>query len=139
MDIRAEVYAFLTMVYCGVIMGILFDIYREKKRHFRKIPIIDPIEDILFWIVQAGVLFLFLYWSNYGEIRMFSILGVIAGAIVYHYTLSYALIKILDITFGAIAGFFHIISITCGWVLHSMIRGMKKAPTIKFFNKRKRN
>jgi len=59
MDINAEVYAFLTMVYCGIVMGILFSVYCEKRRLFKRGPIMGPIEDILFWIVQAGVLFYF--------------------------------------------------------------------------------
>lgn len=139
MDIKAEIYAFLTMVYCGIIMGILFDIYRAKKRYFRKKPIIDPVEDIFFWIVQAGILFLFLYWSNDGEIRMFSILGVIAGIFVYHHTLSYAVEKILDIIFKAMIKFFHYVTIACEWILHSMIMGVKKVISIKFFHRSKRN
>ncbi len=139
MDITAEVYAFLTMVYCGILMGVLFDIYRQKRRRFRKIKILDSIEDILFWIIQAGVLFLFLYWSNYGEIRMFSIMGAIAGAVLYHYTLSFIVVKILDIIFSAIVGSFHIIMMAVGWVTHIIGMGAKKAGGINFFHRSKRN
>ncbi|MDI6600299.1 MAG: spore cortex biosynthesis protein YabQ [Thermoanaerobacteraceae bacterium] len=139
MDIKAEVYAFLTMVYCGLIMGILFDIYREKKHYFKKRPVLDAIEDILFWIVQAGVLFLFLYWSNYGEIRMFSTLGVIAGGAAYYYTLSSLVVKILDIIFKTIIKVFSIISITRRKILHIINVAVKRVISIKFFHRNKRN
>jgi spore cortex biosynthesis protein YabQ len=136
MDIRDEVYAFLTMVYCGVIMGILFDIYRRKKHHFRRIRIIDSIEDVLFWIVQAGVLFLFVYWSSNGEIRMFSIIGAASGAILYHYTLSRPMTRVLDAIFKATIGISQKISRTCKKIKHIINMGTKKVAELKIFHRR---
>lgn len=139
MDINAEVYAFLTMVYCGIVMGILFSVYCEKRRLFKRGPIMGPIEDILFWIVQAGVLFLFLYWSNYGEIRMFSILGAAVGFTVYYHTLRWLVVRILDFAFTTIIKAFSFISATLRRVRHTIKGAAKKITSIKFFCKNKRN
>ncbi len=51
-------------VIAGIITGFLFDIYRSI-RGLNSIKIITVIEDILFWILTALIIFTFLLYTNY--------------------------------------------------------------------------
>lgn len=51
-------------ILAGVITGVLFDIYRGI-RGLNSIKILTIIEDILFWILTALIVFTFLLYANY--------------------------------------------------------------------------
>lgn len=89
-----QAYLFIVFSLTGVIIGILFDIFRILRRTFKTNNIITYIEDILFWIL-TGILILYNIWYfNNGEIRIFMFLGIIMGILIYISTLSSILIKI---------------------------------------------
>lgn len=89
-----QAYLFLVFSLTGVVIGILFDIFRILRRTFKTSNIITYIEDILFWIL-TGILILYNIWYfNDGEIRIYMFLGIIIGVLIYMSTLSGVLIKI---------------------------------------------
>ncbi len=95
MSLPDQFYAFFIMLFCGLILGILFDIYRVSTRPlFRKRWILF-IFDILYWIASTIVIFRMLYISNYGEIRLFVFLGLILGAWSYFRYISTYIIVIV--------------------------------------------
>ena len=59
-------YSFLS----GIITGILFDEYR-LIRGSNSIKIIFIIEDILFWILTAIIIFIFLLYNSYAFLGMY--------------------------------------------------------------------
>ncbi len=66
----------------GIIIGILFDVYRIV-RGICKIQIVIVIEDILFWILTAMVVFTFLLYTNYAFLTMYVYMLIICGAAFY--------------------------------------------------------
>lgn len=92
--VENQAYLFLVFSLTGVIIGILFDFFRVLRMTYKTSDIVTYIEDILFWIL-AGIIILYSIWYfNDGEIRLFMILGIIMGAIIYALTLSNIFIKI---------------------------------------------
>lgn len=92
--VENQAYLFLVFSLTGVIIGILFDFFRVLRMTYKTSDIVTYIEDILFWIL-AGIIILYSIWYfNDGEIRLFMILGIIMGAIIYALTLSNTFIKI---------------------------------------------
>ena len=59
-------YTFLS----GILVGILFDEYRII-RGSNTIKIISIIEDILFWILTAIIIFIFLLYNSYAFLGMY--------------------------------------------------------------------
>ena len=51
------------------------------------------VEDMLFWIIAAVLIFRMMYRQNDGTIRAFSILGMTLGMIVYNQSLSKLVVK----------------------------------------------
>lgn len=94
--VESQAYLFLVFSLTGIVIGILFDIFRVLRRNIKTLDIITYLEDILFWIL-TGILILYNIWYfNDGEIRLFMFLGIIMGILIYMLTLSNIIIKILS-------------------------------------------
>jgi spore cortex biosynthesis protein YabQ len=67
----------------GTLLGVFLDVYRVLARRFalRGWPI--SMIDLLFWVTSACFVFGILLWSNWGEMRFYIMLAIIAG-ILFH-------------------------------------------------------
>lgn len=86
--IAEQVYIFLYAILAGALAAFLYDILRIKRRAIKTGVIIISLEDILYWLVAAVLLFLIVYNSNSGEMRGFIFIGNIIGAVLYESLLS---------------------------------------------------
>lgn len=85
---------FLIFALNGIIIGILFDIFRILRKSFKTSDIITILEDILFWIFTGIVILYSIFIFNNGEIRLFMFIGIFLGTILYMLLLSKYIIKI---------------------------------------------
>ncbi|AJF28266.1 MULTISPECIES: spore cortex biosynthesis protein YabQ [Clostridium] len=69
-------------VIAGIITGFLFDIYRGI-RGLNSIKIITVIEDILFWILTALIIFTFLLYTNYAFLTPYVYIFIIISLLIY--------------------------------------------------------
>ncbi|HBJ1646645.1 TPA: spore cortex biosynthesis protein YabQ [Clostridium botulinum] len=69
-------------VIAGIITGFLFDIYRSI-RGLNSIKIITVIEDILFWILTALIIFTFLLYTNYAFLTPYVYIFIIISLLIY--------------------------------------------------------
>lgn len=92
--VQDQTYLFLVFSLTGIIIGFLFDFFRILRKSFKTTDLITCIEDVIFWIL-TGILILYNIWYfNNGEIRLFIILGIILGVIIYLLTLSNIVVKV---------------------------------------------
>lgn len=92
--IENQAFLFLVFSITGVILGILFDFFRAIRKTFKTSDFLTCIEDVIYWLI-AGIIILYnIYFFNNGEIRIFMIIGIIMGALIYTLTLSSIFIKI---------------------------------------------
>lgn len=97
-----QAYLFLVFSITGVIIGVLFDLFRILRRTIKTSNIITYIEDVLFWILTGFLILYNIWYFNNGEIRIFMFLGIIMGVLIYMLTLSNILIKIFSKIFQTI-------------------------------------
>ncbi|SHK07519.1 spore cortex biosynthesis protein YabQ [Anaerobranca californiensis DSM 14826] len=95
MSVWFQTYVLGVMLFWGVILGIIFDIYRFLVPTQKVKGIVQYILDFLFWIVVIVTTFVVLIFANYGEVRLYLIMGMTLGFILYFKTLSKLVIKIL--------------------------------------------
>ncbi len=67
----------------GALIAFLYDMFRLKRRIVRTKAIIVHIEDIIFWMVAAIVLFLSSYVISSGETRTYFYAGAFLGGLLY--------------------------------------------------------
>lgn len=81
--ITNQAYLFLIFTINGIIIGILFDIFRILRRSFKTADIITYTQDILFWILTGIILLYSIFTFSNGEIRFYMFLGVFIGCLIY--------------------------------------------------------
>ena len=94
--VENQAYLFLVFSFTGMLIGILFDFFRVLRKTYKTLDVITYIEDILFWILTGILIIYNILFFNDGEIRLFMILGIIIGALLYTLTISYFVIKIIN-------------------------------------------
>ena len=67
----------------GIITGVMFDFYRLIRGFNNSNKIITFIEDTLFWIFTAVVVFIFLVYNNYAYIGMYLYMWIVIGIYLY--------------------------------------------------------
>ena len=92
--VENQAYLFIVFSLTGIGLGILFDFFRALRKTFKTADFITYIEDIIYWIL-AGIIVLYNIWFfNDGEIRIYMILGILIGTVIYTLTLSPIFVKI---------------------------------------------
>ncbi|MDF2592505.1 MAG: yabQ [Clostridia bacterium] len=86
--VEFQSFVFMFTVYGGIIIGILYDIYRVLKGSKARDRFITSIWDILFLAAAMLVVLWALFSSNYGNIRAYVFIGFIVGFFLYDKILS---------------------------------------------------
>lgn len=91
-----QLYIFLATFYGGVVIGFMYDIYKIYRNILKPSKFVALIQDLLFWIVISGVAVYVLVYSNDGQLRGYSLLGFIMGALIYNLLLSRIVVKTIS-------------------------------------------
>lgn len=97
-SIAQQTTVFLYSVLFGAGISILYDFFRVIRKRIRHLNFVVMIEDVLFWLLAAAALFVFVYNMNSGELRAFLIIGAAIGGFLYFAILSRFVLKF----FGAV-------------------------------------
>ena len=92
--ILAQLYSFLAYLISGMIIGVFFDVFRILRKSFHTPDFITYIEDILFWLFTGIFLILVLFNFSNGQIRIYNVVGLLIGVLVYMLFISKFFIKI---------------------------------------------
>ena len=82
-DTINQLYVFGIFILNGLLIGILFDIFRISRKTFKTSNLITYVEDILFWILTGLLLLFSIFKFNNGEIRGYIFLGILIGIFSY--------------------------------------------------------
>lgn len=89
-----QAYLFLIFTVNGILIGFLFDIFRILRKSFKTNDLVTYIEDIIFWILTGIIILFSMCKFCDGELRGFTIIGIVIGVILYMLTISTYIIKI---------------------------------------------
>lgn len=95
-----DVEAFYITIYGGIIIGILFDIYRSLKSNFKVIKYFSVIFDILFWILATLVVFITVNFIESFNLRYYHFVALFCGFILYYGTVSKFILRFLNKVIG---------------------------------------
>jgi spore cortex biosynthesis protein YabQ len=86
-SVAQQTIAFLTACLFGMALGAIYDVFRIFRIAIPCGKIVIFIQDIIFWILCAVLSFLFMLYTNNGEIRFFYIFGECLGFCIYYFTI----------------------------------------------------
>ncbi|WP_066500760.1 spore cortex biosynthesis protein YabQ [Abyssisolibacter fermentans] len=90
---KDQILIFLTTIYGGLIIGFIYDLYRVFRYFIKPKRLATLIEDLLFWILISIISIGILFYSNWGQLRGYVLLGFILGVLIYSLLLSKIIIK----------------------------------------------
>lgn len=74
-----QVYIFGWSILTGILLGILFDLFRGLRWEGTK-DIWVYIQDIIFWVISGVIIIVSAFLMNKGEIRGYMLIGYLLGA-----------------------------------------------------------
>lgn len=86
--IESQFFSLFAMVLLGIVMGIVFDTYRELRCTFRLKAMATNLWDLLVWIALAVIAFVVLLFTNNGQVRFYIFVELAIGLIFYFVFLS---------------------------------------------------
>lgn len=92
-SIYNQIYSLLIFTITGIIIGLIFDVFRIVRKSFKTSDFITYIEDFVFWIITGAILLFVIFKFNNGEIRGYIFMGLCSGIIIYLLTISKPFIK----------------------------------------------
>lgn len=78
-----QLYNFFIFIVLGLIIALIFDLFRILRKKFKTNNIITYIEDILFWIISGFLITSAILQFNDGELRLYLFLGLSIGIVMY--------------------------------------------------------
>ena len=110
--------AFVASAAIGVVLGVIFDLFRVLRRLFRHKGVATAVQDAFFWIIGTLLTFTLFLRLNDGEMRGYLFLGLLLGAVIYFLTVSRHLTAFLLCILRAMLGF-------CGGKYNAAKKGLK--------------
>ncbi len=146
LDIYKQLYCFFIFIITGILIGILFDIFRITRKSFKTPDVITYIEDFAFWMITGLLLLWVIFKFNDGEIRGYIFVGLGIGITIYLLTISKIFIKVsvTIITFlnkiisGILNFLIKILKIAVFNPIYFLVLNIKKPINLNFVKKREK-
>ncbi|MBQ2967972.1 MAG: spore cortex biosynthesis protein YabQ [Clostridia bacterium] len=88
LELASEVRVLFLSALSGVTCAFLYDLFKIIRRTFQPGVWLTFMLDMLFWILSALLAFGMLLFSNHGQMRLFEMIAMAVGALVYFLSVS---------------------------------------------------
>ncbi|MCD8157363.1 MAG: spore cortex biosynthesis protein YabQ, partial [Clostridiales bacterium] len=92
MKAQGLIFAFVCLLGFG--FGFLYDFIRLFEGIFERLPLVRSAADFIYWVFASAAVFYFLLGINYGEVRLYMVLGFMGGMTCYYLTLSSSVMNV---------------------------------------------
>ena len=89
-----QLISFIYFIIVGIVLSVIFDIFRILRRTIKTSDIVTNIQDILFCIITGIIILFSIFYFNNGQLRLYVFLGLIIGITLYMIFISKYFIKI---------------------------------------------
>ncbi|MDQ0999939.1 spore cortex biosynthesis protein YabQ [Neobacillus niacini] len=109
MTLSTQFLTMLSMIGMGSLFGVMFDTYqRFLDRPNRKSWIVF-INDLLFWVIQALIIFYILFIVNNGELRFYIFVALLCGFAAYQSLFKGIYLKLLEFMIRSVISLYQFI------------------------------
>lgn len=91
---QEQIFIFFFII--GIIIGIIFDIFRVIRKSFKTPDLVTFIEDFIFLLITSFLIIFSIIKLNGGEVRFYLFLGIFSGILIYSLTISNFCVIILS-------------------------------------------
>lgn len=94
MTLCYETISFLTFVLLGGVFSVIFDFFRALRKHKNKKTVSVYIEDSIYFIIIGIILLTTTFIVGYDSFRLYLIIGIVLGIIIYIAVIGNGVMKI---------------------------------------------
>ena len=124
MTLSTQFITLLSMIGMGSLFGAMFDTYQRFLNRPKRKQWIVFFNDLLFWIIQALIIFYTLFLVNNGELRFYIFLALICGFAAYQSLFKGIYLRLLEITIKTIIAVINFIKKTFRLLIYKPIVGL---------------
>ena len=135
--ITNQAYLFFVFIINGILIGLIFDLFRISRKVIKTNNLMTYIEDFIFWILTGFIVLYSIFVFNNGELRLFMFIGIILGVIIYTLLMSKYFIKINMKIINTIKSIIKILFKPINFVFVFLRKIFMKSITFLFINIRK--
>lgn len=106
-----QLYAFGMTIVAGLVMGVVFDLFRVLRGSARPRSVLTWAGDILYWVSVTPLVAAVLLHANRGELRFYVVLGIGVGLTLYFTVCSLVVLETLRLVSRTV-GF------AVSWIVH---------------------
>ena len=139
LELKTEFQILLVCILSGILTGILYDVFRIMRKGRKNSAAVVFIQDILFWTIDAFLVFYGLYITCGGDLRWYDAPLILLGFVIYHFTVSRLFVKtgffVLRISLNVTSGVLRVLLFPLRILLKFMLFLKKIFKKSKFFKK----
>ncbi|MEH7115160.1 spore cortex biosynthesis protein YabQ [Neobacillus niacini] len=124
MTLSTQFLTMLSMIGMGSLFGVMFDTYqRFLDRPNRKSWIVF-FNDLLFWVIQALIIFYILFLVNNGELRFYIFIALLCGFAAYQSLIKGLYLKFLEMMINTIIAIYRFMRRTFHLIIYKPVLGL---------------
>ena len=130
MTLSTQFITMVSMIGMGSLFGAMFDTYQRFLQRPKRKQWIVFFNDLLFWVIQALLIFYTLFLVNKGEIRFYIFLALICGFAAYQSLLRNVYLHLLEWVIQTIISIYRLIKKTLHLLIYKPVIGLIHLVTV---------
>jgi spore cortex biosynthesis protein YabQ len=130
MTLSTQFLTMLSMIGMGSLFGAMFDTYQRFLNRPKRKQWIVFFNDLLFWIIQALVVFYTLFLVNNGELRFYIFIALICGFAAYQSMFKGIYLHLLEMLIKTIIAVYNFFKKTFHLLIYKPVLGLIQLVTI---------
>ncbi|MCM3118200.1 spore cortex biosynthesis protein YabQ [Neobacillus sp. MER 74] len=124
MSLSTQFFTLLSMIGMGTLFGAMFDTYQRFLKRPKRKQWIVFLNDLLFWIIQAVIIFYTLFLVNNGELRFYIFLALICGFAAYQSLFKGIYLRLLEFVIKSVIAISRFLKKTFQLLIYKPIVGL---------------
>ena len=124
MTLSTQFFTLLSMIGMGTLFGAMFDTYQRFLKRPKRKQWIVFFNDLLFWIIQAVIIFYTLFLVNNGELRFYIFLALICGFAAYQSLFKGIYLRLLEFVIRSVIAISRFLKRTFQLLIYKPIVGL---------------
>lgn len=117
MELEMQAKTFVVVVATGILLGVLFEVYRILRWRFRPHWLITTVADLIYCLLATAITFAALLLSNWGEFRFYVVIALLSGVFAYYRLASRYVSKLIITLFTFLVRIWQTVARIVGWAI----------------------
>jgi spore cortex biosynthesis protein YabQ len=124
MTLSTQFLTMLSMIGMGSVFGAMFDTYQRFLNRPKRKQWIVFINDVLFWVIQALLVFYTLFIVNNGELRFYNFIALLCGFAAYQSLFKGIYLRLLELVINTVIATINFLKKTFRLLIYKPIVGL---------------